>query len=638
MEHGNFAGNTVTATDTFDKDTTLPSLSVTSSLAVNIGSQNDYSLEGTCGEEGQDITVDLETFNAATVSCTNGSWTWTPALGTLTDRAYQLTLTHSDGVNDSVFMGSLVRDTQPPTLTVEENPTPINFHNQDDYIVSGECDQNGGEVTVTIGTVAAWLKATCDGSTWFLPAQSFRVLSDAQGIALSATYSDEAGNSVTATATVDKDVIRPVISLENAPEITGSDATEYSISGRCDGQGEGREVTIQLGTLEPSTAPICQSGNWSIATMDVSSLYDEIRESVTFTASLTDTYGNRGESTATINIRPLQVKKLPLGKISAHQNHTCVITSNGRVKCWGVANNGRLGRGLGDFNTPFRPYPVNTVGLTTAVQISSGIGGAHSCVILKNGNVKCWGDGSSRQLDNGQSDQWLAEDAIGGAGPAIQVVVGQEHTCSLKQNGRVKCWGSREQGQTGDNISSPQYNTGNAADVINLGGVTQITAGDNHNCAVTYAGRVRCWGSGGNGRLGNRSNNLRRAPVSVYAGASGNDLLEDIVQVSGGGSHTCALTSGGWVKCWGRGSYGRLGNRETADRNYPVSVYAGATGGDLLRDIVQISLGADHTCALTSGGQVKCWGRGEKVDWVIMPPMTRVVPSPWSGLTGAVNF
>ena len=129
---------------------------------------------------------------------------------------------------------------------------------------------------------------------------------------------------------------------------------------------------------------------------------------------------------------------------------------------------------------------------------------------------------------------------------------------------------------------------------------------------MTANGGVKCWGHRAHGRLGNRSsgNGNTYYPVSVYAGSSGSELLSDIVQVDIGYGHACAVTSGGGVKCWGRGQAGALGNRSTNNKNYPVSVRAGSTGSDFLSNIVQVDVGYAYACAVTSGGGVKCWGNG----------------------------
>jgi hypothetical protein len=108
-----------------------------------------------------------------------------------------------------------------------------------------------------------------------------------------------------------------------------------------------------------------------------------------------------------------------------------------------------------------------------------------------------------------------------------------------------------------------------------LSGVTQITAGNLHTCALTTSGGVKCWGLGADGQLGNGATPTSQStPVDVVATgeAQGGAALSGITQVTAGWAHTCALTTSGGVKCWGSGANGRLGNGATSDQSTPVDV------------------------------------------------------------------
>ena len=123
-----------------------------------------------------------------------------------------------------------------------------------------------------------------------------------------------------------------------------------------------------------------------------------------------------------------------------------------------------------------------------------------------------------------------------------------------------------------------------------------LAAGGSHTCALTTGGQVKCWGYGSDGRLGNGSTSNQFTPVSV-ANLSGATAL------AAGGSHTCAVTRGGQVKCWGYSGHGQLGNGSTSSKTTPVSV-------SNLSGVTALTAGYYHTCALTTNGQVKCWGYG----------------------------
>ena len=124
-------------------------------------------------------------------------------------------------------------------------------------------------------------------------------------------------------------------------------------------------------------------------------------------------------------------------------------------------------------------------------------------------------------------------------------------------------------------------------------------AGNYHSCALISGGSVKCWGSNSNGTLGDGTTTMRTSPVSV-SGLSG------VSELAAGSDFTCARLSDGTAKCWGLASNGRLGNNnDSTNQLTPVSV-SGLTGA------TQISAKNMSTCAVISGDAVKCWGRNDK--------------------------
>jgi len=174
------------------------------------------------------------------------------------------------------------------------------------------------------------------------------------------------------------------------------------------------------------------------------------------------------------------------------------------------------------------------------------------------------------------------------------ISVGGYHTCALTTAGAVKCWGYNAYGQLGDNSTA---NRSTPVDVVGFGSGAAISAGRVHTCALTTAGAVKCWGDNGFGQLGNNSATNRSTPVDVVGLGSG------VTAISAGYQHTCALTTVGAVKCWGYNAYGQLGDNSTTQPSTPVDVV------DLGSGVAAISAGESHTCALTTTGAVKCWGR-----------------------------
>ena len=120
-----------------------------------------------------------------------------------------------------------------------------------------------------------------------------------------------------------------------------------------------------------------------------------------------------------------------------------------------------------------------------------------------------------------------------------------------------------------------------------------------HTCALTTNGNVKCWGNGQLGGGVGRTSYMSTTPVDILTSSVDPTSLSGITAISSGGSHTCTLTTDGFVKCWGS-SYGE----------FPTIIYTSIGGLFPLSNIVSISSGWNHTCVLTASGNVKCWGAG----------------------------
>jgi len=174
------------------------------------------------------------------------------------------------------------------------------------------------------------------------------------------------------------------------------------------------------------------------------------------------------------------------------------------------------------------------------------------------------------------------------------VSVGGYHSCAITGSGGLKCWGSNAYGQLGNSFVTQSTNP---LDVPGLtSGVVAVSAGNQHTCAVTASGGVKCWGSNSDGQLGNGTTTQNTTPVDVSGLTSG------VTAVSAGDTNTCALMSTGGVKCWGANAWGQLGNGTTTGSSTPVDV-SGLSSGAIV-----VSVGRYHACALMTNGAVKCWG------------------------------
>ena len=277
-------------------------------------------------------------------------------------------------------------------------------------------------------------------------------------------------------------------------------------------------------------------------------------------------------------------------RISTGADHSCAITAQGGVECWGSNINGQLGDGT----TTARRLATPVTGLASGVTAVAA-GANHSCAMTSLGSVKCWGNNGSGQLGDGSGPgNRLNPVDVSSLTGVTAIVVGGRHSCALT-GGTVKCWGANNWGQLGtgfpDNEPTP-------ADVVGLAGVTAITAGEDHTCARTSAGAALCWGNNVNGQLGDDSTLPAMAPVEVSGLSTG------VTAISAGASHTCAVVTGA-VRCWGANEFGALGDGSTTERLVPTPV-SGVSG------VATVAAGGFHTCAVTTGGGARCWGRNHE--------------------------
>jgi hypothetical protein len=301
--------------------------------------------------------------------------------------------------------------------------------------------------------------------------------------------------------------------------------------------------------------------------------------------------GFLGDGTTTTRLTPVDVTGLSSGvvAIEAGHWHSCALTTVGGVKCWGYNGYGELGDGT----TTHRHTPVAVSGLSTGV-VALTAGFAHSCALTAVGGVKCWGLNEHGQLGDGTvTDRSTPVPVQALSSGVIAITAGFAHTCALTSAGAVKCWGYNRQGQLGNGTRSESHT---AVAVSGLSsGVAAIAAGGFHSCALTSAGAAKCWGRNADGAVGDGTTNLALVPVSVLGLSSG------VVAIAAGADSSCGVTSAGGAMCWGANLYGQLGDGTTKKRLAPVSVSGLSTG------VAAITAGV-HSCASLSGGAVKCWG------------------------------
>ena len=270
-----------------------------------------------------------------------------------------------------------------------------------------------------------------------------------------------------------------------------------------------------------------------------------------------------------------------------------------------------------------RNKPVNVIGLTSPVT-SLTAGSSHTCGLTVTGAVKCWGKNSDGQLgDGGSTDRRTPVNVSGLTSGVTSVSAGSSHTCAVTPTGGVRCWGKNSDGQLGDGGTTDRRAP---VDVTGLAsGVISVAAGASHTCAVTTTDGVRCWGKNSDGQLGDGTTTDRRTPVQVSGISSGITLL---VAES---SHTCGLTEAGGVKCWGDNPEGQLGDGTQTARRIPVDVIG------LTSSVTALAVGSSHGCAITTAGGVQCWGNNSNGQLGIGTTFGRRSPVDVTGLSSGVT-
>eukprot|EP01083_Nonionella_stella_P115490 342506_1 len=283
----------------------------------------------------------------------------------------------------------------------------------------------------------------------------------------------------------------------------------------------------------------------------------------------------------------------PVMQIDGSQTHSCALSTNGKLKCFGLNNNGNLG--YGDTNS--RGDTQKSMG-DDLLEVDLGnfnvshvsVGAHYTCALSTEGTVKCWGVNNHGQLGCGDTthrgdtrksmgDNLLEVDL--GTGFIASYIDASVHICALSTTNAIKCWGANGNGQLGagdtNNRGDEPGEMGDNLLPIDLGsdGVPiQISVGSYHSCAllaVNGGNKVKCWGSDWEGQLGYENANstgLGDEPNDMGDNLPFVDLGTDFAPISihCGGFHTCAVSASESVKCFGYNGFGELGYGDTVDR------------------------------------------------------------------------
>jgi alpha-tubulin suppressor-like RCC1 family protein len=428
-------------------------------------------------------------------------------------------------------------------------------------------------------------------------------------------------------------------------------------------------------------------------------------------------FGQLGDDTSIDRPTPVQVQGLAgITAAEAGGAHSCTVGAGGMVWCWGRNDFGQLGNGTRDDSKK----PVQIANQFGVVQMT--LGDAHSCARLQNtGQVICWGKNDLGQLGDGSITSRSMPLVVAGPVGVTTLAAGANTTCAVDGDRQLWCWGNNNVGQLGDGSANPR-STAHKLTMPESADVARVAVGDSFTCAVTTSGGLSCWGSNQFRQLGANSGGSRQpmpietsikadaiaaggrfacviedddrhrvwcwgdndnlqlagltsslvafptlssheAAVEITAGndhlcvrtgetltCSGDNNrgqlgdghrttqarpspvpgLMDVLSISSGAHHTCAVLRGGTVRCWGENESGQLGDGSTVARSIPVAVLniTGAT---------QVVTGAAHTCALVGDG-VMCWGRNERGQLGDTSMEQRSIARPVIGGTGALRL
>jgi alpha-tubulin suppressor-like RCC1 family protein len=284
-------------------------------------------------------------------------------------------------------------------------------------------------------------------------------------------------------------------------------------------------------------------------------------------------------------------------RVSAGGSHTCALAGDGRVYCWGDNQFGQLGDGTRTNHSS----PKVVAGTLRFVQVSAGA--HHTCAVTADNWAYCWG------WNNGQLGTTVGDGltpAVAGGRRFVRIRAGTHHTCAINPYGVAFCWGKRAFGELGggDNYITP----------VRVGGglsFRSVIAGGVFTCGVTTSDKGYCWGYNGDGALGDGTRTDRSKPVAIAGGLSfrsviaGGGLIEEVYGELVDETHTCGLTTDNLAYCWGQGTQGQLGDgTSTLSRVKPFRVVGGLHFGQLIA-------GYYYSCGVTTTKVAYCWGEGD---------------------------
>ena len=274
-----------------------------------------------------------------------------------------------------------------------------------------------------------------------------------------------------------------------------------------------------------------------------------------------------------------KVKYVVLG-----DGHSSAITDDDCLYLWGANYRGQLGDGSDlDAKTPVK--------IMKNVEYVS-LGYNHSAAVTKDGGLYLWGNNNCGQLGDGTEEQKNTPVRI--MDNVKSVSLGYEHSAAITNDGSLYVWG-RNSAVLSDEVDSEVCNLPvkimDNVKSVSLGSNLKAYSGaDNHSAVITENGELFMWGDNGSGQLGDGTHDSRSTPVKI---------MDNVKSVSLGYNHSAAITEDGQLYLWGDNYCGQIGDRSRQDRYEPVEV---------MSNVKEVSLGWRHSAAITNDGDLYLWG------------------------------
>jgi alpha-tubulin suppressor-like RCC1 family protein len=359
--------------------------------------------------------------------------------------------------------------------------------------------------------------------------------------------------------------------------------------------GSNEQGQLGDGTTSSSRFPVTVQGLTDATQLALGYYHScALRKDATVSCWGYNTSGQLGDGTTNGRSQPGTVTGLTdVTQIAAFGRGTCALVKAGEVYCWGYNDSGALGNGGAPNN---QSAPVKVSSLTGITAIGAGANAGHVCAINGAGDVRCWGAGWEGALGNGDTSTHDTPVLVSLVGDATQIANGSQASCTVKKDGTLMCWGWNAWRQIGVGDKSPPYRVTTPITVAGISQVKSVAFGYDHVCAVWGAGRISCWGSDVDGRLGRGTRLFSSEPLKAVG-------LTGVTALGMGVLNGCSV-AGGTLSCWGANWSGQLtDDNAIAATGTPLSIPS-------LANVKGTAVGNDHLCALLGDGTIKCVGSG----------------------------